>query len=219
MYIYITGHKNELNTKRFIDTFHKFPPGYPFQLTALCNVGFPSLPIQQRFNSIATVKYLAHDNSGYDIGGYQRAAQESNAELIVFFGTSTYFRKPNWLARVIESYEKYGLAIYGSMCNRGVRQFKVYPHVRTTGFWCPRTLFLLYPFRVIHADQRYEYEHGPYNLTQWFVNNGLKAIEVNWQKDFEQPQWNSDLTGFHRGDQSGLLFGDHMSEPPYYPVP
>lgn len=203
---------------RFIESYHLNPPHVEHNTVIALNC--------QRddncalFESMRNVRFHQHDNSGYDIGAFQSASRASTADMIVFLGASAYCRRPGWLLRMANAFNRRGGShLYGCMGNQGVPQVGVLPHIRTTGFWLAPGLMNRYPHRVSTPGGRYPFEHGPECLTQWVRNQGLRAFVCDWTEEYEYPNWDSIENGFHRGNQSGLLTGDHLSEPPYHPTP
>lgn len=203
---------------RFADSYRKNPSAYPHDLFVVSNGGPPSDAVKGQFSPLGA-KYLIHDDSGKDIGAYQVAASSVACDLMIFLGGSTYFKGPNWVNRCVNSFKTHGEGIYGTMANTGDMRFDVYPHIRTTAFWMPPSLMNAYPEKVRTDDRRYPFEHGPQCITQWCVRRGLKAMIVTWQHEYEYTNWGAIVNGFHNGDQSAMLFGDRLSEPPYYPIP
>lgn len=216
----LVGNEHYLNLAiRFLQTYHTHPPGCDHDTVIVCNGNPPTEETAFLFGSLPNIQFLHHDNSGFDCGAYQAASRIHPADLMVFFGASTYLKGPGWLARMLDAYQKHGPALYGVMGNRGVVPMGVYPHVRTTGFWMPSELLNRYPHRVSQPEQRYGFEHGPDCLTSWIYRQGLRAWIVGWSGEYLEPAWDSIPNGFHQGDQSNLLAGDRNSEPPFYPVP
>jgi hypothetical protein len=76
-----------------------------------------------------------------------------------------------------------------------------------------------YPHRITQPDKRYEFEHGKTCFANWIKAMGLKAWIVTWDNEYLWADWDDIPNGFHRGNQSALLCGDRLSEPPYHPVP
>lgn len=204
---------------RFLSTYHEFPAGYPHESLVVLNGGNPPEEIKFMFDSMENCRFLHHDNSGYDCGAFQHAAQENDCDLMVFFGASAYLKGPGWLARVAESFARRGQGLYGVMGNRGMIAMGVHPHIRTTGFWLPPKLFREYPMKVTDPGQRYPFEHGPQCLTSWIKKKGLIPWVVSWSGEWKWEQWDSFPNGFHRGDQSDMIAGDKLSRPPYYSCP
>jgi hypothetical protein len=201
---------------RFADSLRQFSPESDYRLAVVSNGGDPSSDVKELFRNLDP-QFIIHDDTGMDIGAYQVAAQTIAADLMVFFGGSSYIRGKGWCRRVVEAYKKRGNALYGVMACGGNAQFGVYPHIRTTGFWMPRALFNQYPTQVRSTEQRYPFEHGENCLTQWVQNQGMKAYVVTWQSEYEPNDWHAIPGGYHNGNQHGLLFGDRMSEPPFHP--
>jgi len=145
---------------RFVKTYLQNPPGYPHRTVIACNGGMPSDAIKSIYAPIPACEFMEHNNAGYDIGAYQRASILYDCDLMVFFGSSTYFRRPDWLLRFVQAHQKHGPAIYGAMGNRGDIAVRVYPHLRTTAFAMPPDLMNAYPHKVTKPEQRYAFEHG-----------------------------------------------------------
>lgn len=203
---------------RFVSTLAKFEPGHPYQLIVVSNGGQPSEQVCQLFGDF-NPKFIVHSDAGYDIGAYQAAAQQVECDLMVFLGGSTYIRGAGWAKRIVESYEKHGQQLYGTMANTGDERFAVHAHIRTTGFWIPPALFNQHPTKVNSPDQRYPFEHGYNCLTQWIVRQNKRALIVTWDNEYDLPLWGAIPNGFHQGDQGGMLFGDRLSEPPFFSPP
>lgn len=204
---------------RFIQSYHDNPPGYDHETIVVLNGARRSSEITCMFSSLRNLRFVEHDDSGWDIGGYQAAAAVASCDILVFLGGSTYIKAPAWMKRVVESVQRRGRALYGTMGNQGNVPVGVYPHIRTTGFWMPRELFNAYPIKVRRKEDRYPFEHGPNCLTKWVTKQGLKAYVVTRFAEYEQRQWNDDPNGFHRGNQSAMLFGDRLTCPPFFPTP
>lgn len=200
---------------RYLQTYFQCPTSVPHTNIVVCNGGQTD-ELPDLFRTLPNCKLFNHDNSGFDCGAYQAVARQSAADLMVFFGVSTTIRGAGWLERVVESFSRHGPAIYGVMGNQGVQAMSVYPHIRTTGFWMPPSLLNDYPLIVDKPEKRYAFEHGPQCLTQWVRNRGLKALVVGWNSESEWPNWDYTPNGFHRGDQSDLIFGDRLCDPPYF---
>lgn len=222
VYIYPAedGPKHTELALRFIETYNACPPGASHETVVVLNGAKRTTEIECLFGSLPKVKFLEHDDSGWDIGGYQAAARQYPADLMAFFGGSTYFPRPGWLRRMIDAYEKHGEALYGTMANRGDLRYKVYPHIRTTAFWLSSKLFNAYPWKVERSDQRYPFEHGKDCLTGWITNQGLKAWLVTWGGCYAWEQWDIGQRGFYswniqddpfRKNRRMLLVGDRLT--------
>lgn len=220
LYIYpVFGGKFDTYAHRFSKTYVENAPKIAHRLIVISNGGEPR-PEMRAAMAPTGCEWLTHDNSGYDIGAFQMAARKIPAQLMVFFGNSAYLRKQGWLERMIQSSEKHGnKALYGSMGHRGDIGHNVYPHIRTTGWWINPALLNAYPFHVLKPEVRYEFEHGKTCLSEWIRTNGLQRLVVTFNAEYEWKDWDLTGNGYHQGDQSGLLSGDRLTEPPYYPTP
>jgi hypothetical protein len=202
---------------RFLQSYHDNQPGMEHDSVVVVNGAKANGELACMFSSLPNLRLIEHDNSGYDIGGFQLAAREHACDLMVFFGASTTYTRPGWLTRMAASYSIHGPGQYGAMGNRGDIPVKVWPHIRTTAFWMHPSLMCGYPQRITRPEQRHPFEHGPNCFTGWVTSQGLKSWVITWNRDLLWADWDSDPTGYQRGDQSGLLAKDHLCEPPYYP--
>lgn len=203
---------------RFLQSYHANPPDWPHETIVVCNGGQPDDTFHL-FSTLPNFRVFIHDDSGYDIGAYQAVSKQSNADLMVFCGGSTYCRGKGWLKRMVESFVRHGPALYGCTANQGVTNLGVYPHIRTTGFWMPPALFNQYPMKVTEPQQRYPFEHGKDCLTSWIKARRMRAYMVTWWGEYEWPNWDAVPNGFHREKQEGLLLGDRLTCPPFFPYP
>lgn len=205
--------------ERFVASCLENSPLVEHSNTVVCNGSEPDVDAKSLFSLLPNVRFLRGDNSAYDISAYQQASQQSNADLIVFFGASAYLRKPGWLLAMASAFQRHGEAQYGCMGNRGDANVGVSPHIRTTGFWTTPRLFNNYPHRIERPDQRHPFEHGPDCFSSWVDRCGFKNWVVTYGGDYLWGEWDSHPEGFHRGAQANLISGDHLTEPPYYAVP
>lgn len=219
VYVYAgaAGRNYEDYAYRFVSDYHRFPPGLPHESVIVLNGSSPSSELSCLFSGLPKVRFLTHDNSGYDIGAFQLAARVVPCDVIVFFGASTYFNRPGWLLRMAAAFQLHGPALYGAMGNRGDIPVRVWPHIRTTAFWMEPSLMNQYPHKVQRPEERHPFEHGPHCFTNWVTKQGLKSWVVTWNRELLWADWDSDPNGFQRGNQSSILAGDHICEPPYYP--
>ena len=199
--------------QNFIHSYTRFPAGYDHQMVIVCNGSPVTDEAEALFGEIPNCAFLEHDNSGYDIGGFQKASREVPGDLMVFFGATAYIRGANWLARMVEAWKKHGDTLYGCMGNRGAPG--VQPHVRTTGFFLSSSLFNSYPHQVTRPEHRYEFEHGPTCLTSWMKDRRKNPLIVSWEGEYHEHLWDSIPNGFRQGNQSNILCGDRMTRSPY----
>lgn len=223
VYIYAMGGSGGYLEKavHFVDSYEDNPPGMDHETVVVCN-GHPADDhTKALFSRIPNCSFLEHDDSGWDIGGFQFAARTIPCDLMIFLGGHTYFRKPGWLVRIWDIYVELGDTLYGSTGSQGSLP-GVHPHVRTTGFWCHPTLLSSYPYVVTQkggGGQRYEMEHGHTCFTNWVKEQGLLPWIVGWDMALPLNRCDSIPNGFHRGDQSNVLIGDRLTAPPYHPTP
>lgn len=219
VYVYAPagGKQYEQYALRFLDCYHRFSAGVAHDTVVALNGAAATTELKCLFGSLPNLTLLEHDNSGYDIGAFQHAARDIPCDMMVFFGASTWFTRPGWLLRMATSFERHGPAQYGAMGNRGDIPVRVWPHIRTTAFWMPPDLMNKYPTRVTQPGQRHPFEHGPNCFSEWLRKRGVQSWVVTWGKELLWRDWDSDINGYNRGNQSSLLAGDHLCEPPYYP--
>lgn len=216
-YVFPHGDSHLANYWRFLNSYAENPPGLPHRSVILTDEGQIDDAAHLAKAVFGQVHIFQSHDRALDIGRYQAWSANSNADVLLFCGGTTYFRKPGWMQRVVDSVSRYGKdALYGSMCNTGDMGFNVYPHIRTTGFWVGREAFNRYPVRVQQKEQRYEFEHGATGLTTWFRQQNLKVWVVGWDTEYAWPNWGNIPGGFHNGDQRNLLIGDRLSSPPYW---
>jgi hypothetical protein len=220
VYIFALGGAQGYREKaaQFVDTYHKNPPGLNHDTVVVCNGVPANEQATELFSSLPNMSFLDRDDSGWDIGGFQDTAKAVTADLMLFCGGHTYFRKPGWLERIMDVYTHFGPALYGSTGNQGDLRVNVHPHVRTTGFWCPSALMAEYPHKVTHSAQgggRYEFEHGKTCLSNWTRSIGLKRLIVGWNEVLTLETCDSMSEGFHKGSQSNVLIGDRLTQKPY----
>lgn len=208
----------------FVASYVANPPGMEHDTLIVCNGAPASDTSKALFNPMPNVTFIDHDNSGWDIGAFQLAARTSNADMMVFFGSSTYLRKPGWLTRMVEVFQQYGDTLYGSTGNQGDPRSNVHAHVRTTGFWCSPKLLAKYPYIATSQgggpfSQRYEIEHGRDCISSWVIQQGLQPYIVGWDCIWPLHQCDQMPGGYHNGEQYNLLAGDRLTSGVYYPHP
>jgi hypothetical protein len=220
VYVYPVGGHYDEYAYRFLESYRANPPGLEHSTTIVCNGGPMSGTMECIFSGLPNCTFFNHDNSGYDIGAYQQVSRRVPCDMMVFFGSSAYLKRPGWMIPMAAAFEKYGPnCLYGSMGNQGNAACSVFPHIRTTGFWLSPALLNAYPFIINKPEYRYHFEHGQDCLTEWVKKRGGRNFVVGWSGEFEYPYWDSIPNGYHQGDQSAILSGDRVSAPPYYYTP
>lgn len=215
IYVYpALGGQHDFLARRFAESYAAHFPVTPHTLYVVSNGGDPTPTMRQTFATVQC-EFLVHDDTGFDIGAYRKAAREVPADLMVFFGGASYLKGPRWLERMVEAYEKHGPALYGCTGSLGHTV-----HIRTTGLWCEPKLINSYPHPTTsEKESRYAFEHGQNSLTQWAFKQGLKALVVTWTNEVEWQGWDQIVNGFQQGDQSALLAGDRLTGPEYQRPP
>jgi hypothetical protein len=212
----VAGDKYDNYAFRFLESYNAHPPGVDHDTVIVLNGLKQSSEIACLFSPMPHCTFLERNNAGYDIGAFQHAAREVPCDMMVFFGASAFFFKTGWLLRMATSFMKHGNAQYGSMGNRGDSGVAVWPHIRTTGFWCSPNLLRAYPKTVTRPEERHPFEHGPACFSEWVRKQGLKNWVITRTRDLLWEQWDDDPEGYHHGSQSDLLSGDRICEAPYY---
>ena len=201
---------------RFLKSYNDFPPGVEHETIVVLNGARATSEITCLFSSLTNCSFIEHDNSGYDIGAFQCAAKCYPCDMMVFFGSSTYFQWAGWLSRMKSVFLKYGNAQYGAMGNRGNVSVGVWPHIRTTAFWMNPKLMNDCPNRVTRPDQRHPFEHGKDCFTEWVKSQGLNSWVVTRTQELLWKDWDNSINGYSKGNQSNMLAGDRMTERPYF---
>lgn len=206
----------------FAASYQRNPPGMDHDTLVVCNGAPATDPSKALFNALPNVTFIDHDNSGWDIGAFQLAARTVDCDLMLFLGSHAYFRKPGWLSRMVEVVAEKGNTLYGSTGNQGDPRSNVFPHVRTTGFWCHPSLMASYPHSVTEGGtggKRYDFEHGPSCFTSWVISQGMQPYIVGWNGIVPIESCDSLPDGFHQNQQENLLVGDRLCKPPYWHAP
>ncbi len=171
--------------RRFKDSYVRNPPGATqHELYVVVNGDEPRKSDEKTFEPLAP-RWLKHDNYGKDIGAFQYAARTiQNCDLMVFLGSHVHFRQAGWLDLMVSAYERNGPGIYGAYAFH-----QPSPHIRTTCFWMPTQLLLMYP-HMVGNEFRYEFEHGAaHSIVKWVTDAGFNAWMVTWNGIFPKDNW------------------------------
>jgi hypothetical protein len=218
VYIYVMGSAKYLaDAQRFVSSYQQFPPGYDHDTLVICNLGTPNEHAEKLFATLPKVWFLAHDNTGQDIGGYIAAASWAESRLLVCMGSDVHFTRPGWLARMVDARLLHGPGMYGSSSS-----FEIMPHLNTTGFLVDRELLMAYPWPVKTQQDRYNFEQRQTLPDRQLWRNlhraGYKAMLVTWDGEYEWWDWRTPPNIFRRGDQSNMLllwkWADHWAGAP-----
>lgn len=218
VYVFVTGQSPvySLAAHKFSTKVQLCPAGVDHEMIVVCNGPPPVQTESDLFCGLPSLRFIQSDDRAFDISAFQDAAQQTDADLMIFLGGNTYPTRPDWAKKCLEIWQQYGDGIYGAMGNQGDEQVNVTPHLRTTGFWMPRKLFNAYPIKVNAASARYEFEHGKTSISNWVRQKGLPALVVGWHDTRDVLVADSLPDGFHKGSQSNLIFRDRLTDPPYH---
>lgn len=208
VYIYVRGSREYLDlAAKFVGSYSRNPPGYPHDTLIVCNNGRPTKEEEEVFKPLPNVRFLLHDNTGKDIGGFIAASHqlsERNVDLMVCFGSHGYLWREDWLARMVEAPLMYGPGLYGSSAS-----YEVLPHLNTVGFWVHPKLLDAYPWKVVTDDDRYNFENRRTRDNRQFwkmvYRMGYPVLLVTWDGEYEWWDWRKPANIFRRGDQTNML--------------
>lgn len=175
--------------RRFVESWGQFPPGRTQPaLHVYVNGKLPDQFEDALFHALQP-KLHARDNTGWDIGAFQEAADTVPCDLLVCLGACVHFHRAGWLDRIVESFLQYGIGLYGTAC-----YYTPDYHVRTTCFWCPPEVLASYPDQIgTTRSSRYDFEHGPHSLTRFARNAALPCVMATWQGFFDFPAWRDNV--------------------------
>lgn len=207
VYIHVPGDpKHEEYAKAFVGSYLKYPPESQHSTMVICQGGLPTPEMQRLLSTLPNTSFRIHDDSGWDIGGFQMASRLCYEDFMVCFGGSAYFQREGWLKRMKDVWKKRGPGLYGSLAT-----FEVSPHLNTTGFWCSPSLLASYPIKVVDKKQRYDFEHGP-NAFWKFSHKSVPVMLATWGGEYEWKDWRKPDNIYRRGDQSNCLsYWHHIS--------
>lgn len=181
--------ESELAFDRFWRTYHEHDPGYPH--TLILN---------------------PHNSPGRDIAAHQAIAPYLNCDFAVFMCARVFFWKPDWLARLVDSWVKHGPGLYGVMTSNEACPLtpdkKPNPHLRTCLFACwPGSLMVLRN-KVESTNDGFLFESGEGSITNMMDQ---RTFFVDWDNSYSRAHWGKTTNGFRSGDQSNLLVKDRHS--------
>lgn len=169
--------------RRFASTYRQFPPGIDHTLYVYANGWRASDADRSAFGGLRC-QWRAHNNVGWDIGVFQRAAEEVECDFMVCLGAPAHFHRANWLDRLSEAYSENGIGLYGCAC------YGAPLHVRTTVFATTPEIIQSYPWYVGSTQRsRYDFEHGPHSFTRHVMSLGMGCYMVTWDAVVPQPKW------------------------------
>lgn len=198
---------------RFITSFSQFPPQVEANIVILTDPGELDGELELA-RTLPNVSFFQCPAPGKDLSRYFAYAEQSDADVIMCLGGSTYCRRAGWGLRAVTAFMNMGpINLYGACGHTGAGPVR--PHIRTTGFWCSPKVLRRYPMRPHSHAERYQVEHGGGCLSDWFANQGGQVLVVNFGSEFDLAHANDDPNGYARGNQANLLIGDRLTCPPY----
>lgn len=221
LYIHVPGdHFFVDKTRRFVETYLSNPPGIDHNMVIVSQRREPFPDMKELFDRLGPHDVWLHDNRAYDISAFQQYSRICRAQMLMCLSGTTYLRRPGWLKRAWDIFQKYnGRGLFGACGNRGDLGRGAHAHLRTSSIWFNPSVLNGYPYEIDDVGKRYPFEHGPYNFTLWCRGLGLPTVEVDFSQHHDWGDWGMNRRGFHQLDQYDLLVGDRNTEPPYYPVP
>ncbi len=202
---------------RFLSTYVSFPPHVEHNMILLTDPGYEEQAVEL-FRMLPNVRAVSTPDAGKDLSRYFAWAEQTDADVMLCMGGSTYCRRAGWGLKAISAFQRLGeVNLYGACGHTG--QGPVQPHIRTTGFWCSPKVMRKYPLRPQNHAERYQVEHGVGCLSSWFTNQGHKALVVSFAGEWDLAHANDDPNGYARGTQFNLLLGDRLTCPPYQAYP
>lgn len=193
-------------TRRFLDTYVRFPAGIDHELHLINNNGPLTPEVIGMFDPYASA-YHRYTGTGFDIGAQQRIVQILNCDFLVCTCSTTYFKREGWLRRFVEARLENGEGLYGSHAS-----FQVQPHIRTCFYGLNPERLRQYPWPIQSKSDTYGFEHGHINIVQWMRSVGLPSYLVTWDGCYEMARWRTPPNIFRRGDQSNCLSFDRHSD-------
>lgn len=200
-YIHVPGDAvHNAMEDRFVQSYKDNPPGVDHDTIVLCQGAEPRESDKARYLGFPRLRFIPRDQTGMDIGAYVDAAHFVETDAMICCGGSTTVRRPGWLARMQEAWDKHGPGMYGSLSSYQVR-----PHFNTTGFCLTPKMILSYPHPMITTPDRYEFEHGEGALWWRLHQQGIPCKLVTWCGEYDWPEWRKPDNISCRGDQSNCL--------------
>ena len=192
-------------TKRFVETYLAHSAEFPHDLIVLCNGGEPESESKKILSQI-TCRFEHHDNSGWDIGGYQAAShllKNEGYDLMVGANATVYFHRSGWLSRMVSEYEANGSGHYGAHGS-----FEYQPHIRPSFFWLPPQLLAMYPWKISDRKKAFDFEYRDGCFTQWTESQGYGSFTVTWDGCYSKADWRKAPNIYRRGTQENCLVLD-----------
>ncbi len=171
----------------FTKAYLEHPPGEcDHELVVSVNGGGAITPRQERLFEPLSPRFVYHDNTGKDLGGYLKVALTFPCDLLVCIGGPGRPCCAGWLDIIVQSVENNGPGVYGPWGFHEPR-----PHLKTTIFAITPQILTSYP-HPIQNHTRYEFEFGNDNIALYAQRHGFAVAQVTRSgvfgvKDFHVP--------------------------------
>lgn len=188
----------------WMDTYRTHPAGVDHQLAVVC-----SGPVTDAARAVfgPRCQFISYVGKGWDLGAFQHAVKELDADLVLFCNSRIRFWKPDWLRRLTDARSKHGDGLYAPFGS-----YEVVPHLRTSGYAANPAILRTFPHEITSREDTFKFESGDWNVTQWFRKAGYQTLMVTWDGEYEQDQWRTPDNIFRRGDQSRCLVWDRHTQ-------
>jgi hypothetical protein len=197
--------------RRFVSSYHNFPPEMEHEIIIVSNGGKPSGQTQALFSSMSNAKIVENDNVGLDIGAFKKFAGLVDCDLMLCLGASIHFHRNGWLKRLVEAWREKGHGVYGTSCS-----YEISPHIRPSFIMLDPKLLLAYPYKVRSRKDCLGFECGRWkrgkNFTLWSENLGFPNWMVTWEGIYGMKEWDKPDNVFRKGNQLSLLALDHQTD-------
>lgn len=199
------------NARRFVSSYHNFPPEAEHEIIVVSNGGKPSEQTQILFSSISNAKLIENDNVGWDIGAFQKFAGLVAGDQMLCLGSSIYFHRKGWLRRLIEAWREKGPGVYGTSCT-----YEILPHIRPSFVMLEPKILLAYPYKIRSRTDCFGFEGSRWrrkmNFTAWSQKLGFPNWLVTWDGIYGIREWDKPANVFRKGNQLSMLALDHHAD-------
>jgi len=204
--------------QRFVTSYKNFPTGIPHRLYVIYKGYHDAEHLAEGQSCFADLPHteIHTDDSGFDIGCYQRAARDMREELVCFLNTKSEVLCANWLRNLAKHLARPGVGLVGNTGSYESLHYKIptipqfpNPHIRTNAFLIRRTLFtgIAARFDIRTKTDGWMFESGPDGLSRQVVREGLQLLVVGRAgKAYESSSWPESNT--YRTANAAPLIGD-----------
>ena len=187
-------------TQMFLKSYRAYDPGVDHDSVIVFNNGPSTAEQRAQFEFMPNVRFIEHDNSGWDIGAHLEASRWITNPWACYMGNTAFVQHAGWLARLAQAWDKHGPGVYGTLAT-----FEVCPHLNTTGFATSPDFMRRYPISVRSKMNRYDFEHGPNAFWKLVAAEGHPALLVTWCGEYNWQHWRLPPNIYRRGTQSNCV--------------